>query len=500
MLSLVPQEVKARPVLSLEEALRGGPDAPVSLLVRAVGCSGPRIFHPPRYSLPGEVGVYLRLRTAAGEEVEAVVGGELWERGQDAIHSGERLVAVGRLRRAEAHGPRRGGQGPAYALDLAALEELPDRAALLGAPAEELAEADDTLARFATKPERLREHLLEEARALLGLEDPGSHRLQELDTLCLLQALSHGPADQDENPRLTVFCLSRYVPRRRRLARLAALLAPRFSIGTLDPVGLKRLLPRVLVKDSGNLAEPGLIGDAAPGTLVLEGLHELKDKALVNARGHLFCLVEKGLMCPRDSPCATYQADAAVLVLAERAGHLGRLIDRGLWSSHPAVIFFELLTCFDVVVDADAGVDWIAPSESGHGRPDPARARRLKLLLARICDRLPDVDIDPYREEVGGVIDRFQDAEQALLRGLADRPRALFQTYHAQILHNLALTTRKLVRAAARMEARPTINRNDIEWVFRLGTRKLETLAALCSPERDKEAPPDPPPGDRLLH
>lgn len=456
---------------------------PAALLLRVARISEPRVrgeltFHTISFTDANGCGAL---------DSGPVTDPGLVDIAQEALENGRLLCARGLLL-SEPLGPRNKDEEVRLHLESLHLRFRPS--ALLGPGQQDLLRADATIDDLARRPGALERHLLGECNALLDVEtDNLSPRFRQCQRLMLLQALSSGQVDEHTNPRLSTYVFSEPGMGKKLLSRMAMLLAPASCLiqpQTATLAGVTACVeqqPRL-----GWVARPGVVPRANRGVCVYEDFHQFDTPLARALRGNMLSILEDGRIAPSKAAAATYEVQAAVHLNGNRvssvfdrpcgAGAKGRLSDLALT--------FDLFSRIDVPVELDCDDDPTDSAIEMSRRPLPPRTPQtdveryertgaLKVLVARLLDRFPQVDMTPIEEQVGQLT---ADAI-AVLRDVSAPARDSGVEVDG-LLRRLANTVRKLVGAAARLDGRGVANRSDLEIVWKMVSYKLEVVRYLC--------------------
>lgn len=415
---------------------------------------------------------------------------EVLELAHQALEGGHYLAVCGDLIDPLAG---KGGGRRSVRMHIASLHRDFPQGALHGATRKEMAVIDALIDDPGRAPGDLFRHVVEEAHAILDVAaDNLSPRFRWCEKLVVLQALSAGQLDEEINPRLSTYIFSEPGGSKRVLSRLSLLLSPAGAIVQPHNATHAGLTARVEQQArTGWVVHPGVIPRSNHGVCVLEDFHQFNRSLARTVRGTLLSILEDGKIAPQKAACASYETRAAIHINGNRLssvfnvplgkGPKARLEDLSLT--------FDLFSRIDVLVELDCDDDprdsAIEMSKRPKKRRTPLsqaerqrRTRALKLLVARLLDRFPEVDMSAVEEEVGKLTGDLIDVMREFTAHNQNGEQGMDTD---GLVRRLANSVRKLIGASARLDGRGAANRQDIECVWKLLSYKLEVVRFLCS-------------------
>lgn len=498
LLSFPPMSLLPRPEVPLEEqhvfrsvtrALAAG-DVTLSFLARVVGISRPEFWG-------GRPAQRVQLRDIVdGRSIESlpIHDPDRVEEAESFLKSGSFVVVRGRFLPPSGPSDRPGPDGAPALMRVESFAPLTQQLSLLGATPEERAEADALLDRLAEDPEALYQYLYEEAFAILDIRPYFNDRFNDCIRLMFLQAVSSGMVHYRTNPRLSVALFSAPGKGKKILTLLAELLAPLSALvqpGLVTPAGLSARTEQS--PGGGWRCQPGALPNANRGVCTVDDVHRLPGAHLNAFQAILMSAAEDGVVAPTKAAAAVYESACGLLLNGNRRSDIeGTPVPSGLTARLKDMGFtLELLSRLDTVVEVDCGDDpaygtrhmamnRYAPRTPRSDRERAARERKLKLLVARLGDRLPDVDTDPVREPLGDLMDQLI----LVLRDVCAPRNSRGQSLDTDgLLRRMANGVRKFVGASARLSGRAEASAADVEVAWRMLSFKIETLRYLCGDE-----------------
>lgn len=228
----------------------------------------------------------------------------------------------------------------------------------------------------------------------------------------------------------------------------------------------------------------------------MEDLHRLDKKELRQVQALLMPVAEDGVIVAAKAASPTYECRTALHVNTNRqsileaakdmAGPQGRARDANM----PMDLFSRL----DLVVDVTGGESASVSTEDmtmrldldGNERQDPClpdddiRARKdreaheLKLLVARLKDRIPFVRLKPVEAQVRQLVRDLALVTREHTAKIIDEQDGNFAA--DSLLRRMANSVRKLLGASARLHNRDHATEADVECVWRMLGPKLEVV------------------------
>lgn len=470
---------------TLLRAERAAVNQPVSLLSRIVGRS-------PTVIEGGQVGSRLRftaLRSPDLRDSALCTAPELLERAEHAFEHGYPVLLYGRFV------PIRKDQRTVLELCLTDIQPVKTYTTLLCPTPDELDRARQRWAglRAACQRERgaLLDHVLGEARVLLGLRGAPSPHYLKVQTGIVLQALSGGVL-HDGNGRLSVMVFGPPGRGRKTLALLAQLLSPVAMIshgGALTPASLSAQVLRL--RDGNPCIDPGMLLRGDGGVVVIEDFQALRRHR--DRIQQALCLAAEEGQVPITAGPGLYEGQGREPLHSEVGIYLDLNLEAAMKGHVPGRTGQTLLDSQGFVTDLLSRMDELFCVEAG---PDPERSARdsvwadaqrppprpveedlvqrrrdLQLLVAVVRDELPVVNLDRVADIlVDGFFDRGARLEQLRSRSL----------HASEFIRRGSRSLHKLAVGAARLCGAETAGPLDAQLALLLFDAKIATLAWLA--------------------
>jgi DNA replicative helicase MCM subunit Mcm2 (Cdc46/Mcm family) len=472
-------------------ALRQGIGKAVSLLVRVTGIGAPEQSKDD----PERSCRRLRLRDMAntGEIYTVpVVDDDLIEKAHSAQQGGARVIVTGRY---VPHGKPRRGAGPPLHFQIDGFRDVTSPLDLLGASPADRAAAEQKIQELSKEPDGIFHHIKETLeRCFQVVPSACSERHKDMQRFVMLQALSAGQVNAMTSDRLSCLVVSASGVGKKILVLYGKALSPvcaevephNFTAAGLTTVQEQR-------EGGERLCHPGALPESDGGAFFLSDAHRVpKGPLTATLRGSLMTVLEDGKVCPTKAARATYSARAAVHV-------------NGNWQFGPDAVQVEgesrslsnipllsedMLSRFDVVVILDEDEDPaqmardIAMQQIRPLSPEEKKQRErdlwaLKVLVAQLIDRAPEVDMEPVKEQMGKLMD---DITLVLRDATAKLTGPQRQRLDPDcMLKRCANSMRKIVGASARLDGRTVANGGDVKWAAHFINHKLEVVRWVCS-------------------
>src|SRR5581483_2139394 len=356
---------------------------------------------------------------------------------------------------------------------------------LLGATSDERARADEAIDRLRQEPNGLRDYLLSEVRALAGSAQQGTSQRYRLCELAVaLQAVSCGQVHYSVNPRLSMLLLSDPAKGKKHLGLQAELLAPisqTVQPTVISPPGLTARIEQK--KHLGWIAHPGALPLCSGGTLIYEDQQRTPKNHLNAVLGAFNSTAEDGKIAPQKAAATTYWCRTALHINANRQVLVtpelleDRTVRGPLGRCKLAGITPETFSRLDIVVDMDAeddameGAKHIATQPIAQilpmkGTAREARERELKLLVARLMERFPHVELCGVRGEIEQVVEHAATLMRSWASKMSPQDQRDFDV--DMLLRRMANSIRKLVGASARLSGRGEATADDVRCAWRM--------------------------------
>lgn len=448
--------------------------APVSLVARVLSIGRPE-------GVEGRPGYRIACADLLEDEflLAPVTARALCDVARAALRRGHRVLCHGSFEEV-AIGKGRTG----YLFFLAGIERLREALPLLAPAGTEAGDTDALLARLGA--DGIEPFLLDAAHRVLGVRERSlSARFRLAERAVLYAALSAGQVEGRTNPRPSLLLCSRPGTGKKVLCDQALLFQPAGRIvqsGMATPAGLSASVSQSA--ERGLHAAPGLLALSDQGVAVLEDTHRFDSGQLHSIRDVLASVMEDGQLIACKAAHGDFQAHTALQMSVNRKSDL-----RGGKPASPAArlsdlgLTLDIASRFDFWIDLDVGDNAVAASQEMLTWNPPmneeekaALSRQVKLLVARLRDRFPQVDLSP-----AGVQEEMQRRleEVAIVLHEAASHGAGEDLGVDAMLRRLANTLRKAVGAEARLHGRGTAGAADVTRAFEVVQLKVRALCGL---------------------
>ncbi len=435
----------------------------------------------------------LRLRDFSGQELvtSPVPQGQLTERAFKALQHGVIVVVYGRLETEPK--PRRSRSAARPHFRVYGIETVPGPSYLLAPTPQEVARVDGLFDRLTAVPGGLRQHLTSELNAITRTSPAGmSCRMADAQLMIILQALSHGMVAPTVNDRISMCAFGSPGVGKKKLveqAQAAAIVSGMAQPGTTSVAGLTATVQQKA--GQGWTSTPGKLPQACYGVFIHEDLHRLSLKDMRQTQGIYMAVAEDGRLTPTKAASQDYSCNTALLLNANRQSILEATKDLSdpQARANDIVIPFDLFSRLDGMIDLSSGDDAVLSAEDMIIRPegprpgffagvkDP-RTAELKLLLARILDRIPTVSLAEVELEARQLM---RDLALVTREYTSEVTGPQQETFNADsLLRRMANSARKFIGASARLNGRSVATVEDVECAWRMLSYKLEVLKFLC--------------------
>lgn len=464
-------------------ALSAGPERPFRLVARLLRLGAAE-------AIGDEAGFPLLLLDQEGEEFATapLCGPRLAAPARRALLDGRRVLLAGRFTEVR----RR------FALSVEDLQPLAAATPLLCPAPEEIAAADAVL----DGAEDLEALLLGGVHRLLGVRERSlSPRFLLAERAVIYAALCTGQVDGRTNPRLSLFFVSKPATGKKLLAEASRILQPvhhLVQIGMATPAGLNASVsqsPR-----QGFLARPGLIALADQGAVAIEDLHRLDSAHLQAIWDTLCATLEDGRLLGSKSGRACYRAHTSIQISVNRKSELRGRCPGASFAERLSdlSLTLDLLSRIEVLCDLDAGDDAEGAAAAMLAAPGPAETplsedergrleRRLRLIAARLRDRLPEVDLAQVAAPMQARLAEAALVLKEALCELCDQEGAALKV--DSLLRRLSQAIRKAVAAEARLRRRAAALPADVERAWEVLQLKVRAVLGLLAPAGEPGAP-----------
>ena len=351
----------------------------------------------------------------------------------------------------------------------------PSRSALdlVAASREERQMVEEWLASF---PQRLplddmRDELIDQL-GIVGTDD--FPLLRDLIEFTVLQALSCGRIGHASG-RLHLLLAGPPGQGKKLVGLAAKALNPACSELSASKVSVAGLVGASHPTGSGWKSTPGLFARAADGVAVLQDAHGWSEAVVRNIGPVLQEVIEDGVV--RDAVAGGQMREAPVSLTIDlnRTSQLDTASRRPR-AEAPILRLRPLLSRVDVIAEmpADVGRAWKVAGNMyrrmkvGPGEPDESFwIRSLRLLVAHLRDKHPEIDLDPVR----GLMEKVhEELRQSNETAFAFMPEA------GDLPTRLAISFGRLVASSARGSDRGVANESDVNRALKFLNLKLSFL------------------------
>jgi hypothetical protein len=290
-----------------------------------------------------------------------------------------------------------------------------------------------------------------------------------------LQSLSIGRIDHASG-RLHCIVVGPPASGKKLLGLGARVLNPTCTEAAASKISAAGLVGASYQTTDGWKSNPGLIAQADGGVVVLQDAHAISTAELRRLGPILQEVIEDGVVRDSVAGGVRRETSAALVVDLNRHAQLVQNSATAPSSEAPIILLRPLLSRIDLAVEIPAdpkrawkiGAELYKSLKQGTGTLDGQPwVRRLRLLVAALRDRHPEVDLD-------GVRDAMQAAHEAIAVENADTFLRLPEAGDVPV--RMAISFARLVTASARAHDRSVAEPEDVDEALRFIRMKLEFL------------------------
>jgi len=340
-------------------------------------------------------------------------------------------------------------------------------------------------------PNGLPRHIIQKLRESLGVVGDGMTKDFELAELAAVaQAATTGQLS-NANPRAHLLLVGQPGSGKKIISSYVAELQPVLLPAQASTLTRAGLTAGALRKKGGLVAQPGLIPRAHLGGVAIEDLHGLRPSQRDQVFAVLAQALEDGVVDLSNQANQRFVSATALYLDVNRQSQLRADAQVAVGGPRAMVadlgLRVDLLTRIDLILELPAFAEETITSAQAMcgaeaGDQGQARTRRkLKVMMAMLRDRYPEVDLEP-------VVGEMKQALEKLVAPLKGCRTDDFDP--STFFRRMANSLRKLVAAAARLADRSVAQSSDVDLVVEFLQPKVEFIRTLATAIRDLDDKP----------
>ena len=363
--------------------------------------------------------------------------------------------------------------------------------AAIGATEAGIRDAELLLHEGLSDPSGLPRFIIQKLRESLGVVGDGMTGDFELAELAaVLQAATIGQLS-NANPRAHLLLVGQPGSGKKVISSYVDVLQPVLLPAQASTLTRAGLTAGALRKKGGLVAQPGLIPRAHLGGVAIEDLHGLRASQRDQVFAVLAQVLEDGVVDLSNQANQRFVSATALYLDVNRQSQLRADAQVAVGGPRAMVadlgLRVDLLTRIDLILELPAIAEETIESAQAMcgadtGEQGKARTqRRLKVMMAMLRDRHPQVDLEPVVEEM----------QQALKKLIAPLNGCRTDDFDPSTFYRrMANSLRKLVAAAARLADRSVAQSSDVGLVVELLQPKVEFIRTLATAIRNLDDKP----------